>query len=111
MQVPPDFYIPDFDEDEQNPDERVDRKWKILKSQRAHLFVSLFIGTWFGYFLLHQLEKILFSSNQTFMKMPTAEHTRDKQIQRDDEYYDGDNDNDQNMDDWCVDCKIYLCII
>lgn len=26
LQVPPDFYIPDFDEDEQNPDERVDRK-------------------------------------------------------------------------------------
>ncbi|GMN56285.1 hypothetical protein TIFTF001_025405 [Ficus carica] len=51
QEVPPDFYIPDFDEDEQNPDERVDQ------------------------------------------------HTRDKQIQRDDEYYDGDNDNDQNMDD------------
>lgn len=28
-----------------------------------------------------------------------SEHTRDKQIQRDDEYYDGDNDNDRNMDD------------
>lgn len=30
-QVPPDFYIPDFDEDEQDPDERVDRKlaWPI----------------------------------------------------------------------------------
>lgn len=27
-QVPPDFYIPDFDEDEQNPDERIDRKEK-----------------------------------------------------------------------------------
>lgn len=26
LQVPPDFYIPDFDEDEQNPDERMDRK-------------------------------------------------------------------------------------
>lgn len=26
LQVPPDFYIPDFDEDEQNPDERIDRK-------------------------------------------------------------------------------------
>lgn len=26
MQVPPDFYIPDFDEDEQNPDERMDRE-------------------------------------------------------------------------------------
>jgi len=26
FQVPPDFYIPDFDEDEQNPDERMDRK-------------------------------------------------------------------------------------
>lgn len=29
-QVPPDFYIPDFDEDEQNPDERVDRKYQKL---------------------------------------------------------------------------------
>lgn len=26
LQVPPDFYIPDFDEDEQNPDERINRK-------------------------------------------------------------------------------------
>ncbi|KAK9939123.1 hypothetical protein M0R45_015831 [Rubus argutus] len=51
QEVPPDFYIPDFDEDEQNPDERV-----------------------------HQ-------------------HTQDKDIQRDDEYYDGDNDNGPNMDD------------
>ncbi|WRX33116.1 Histone deacetylase domain - like 9 [Theobroma cacao] len=50
LRVPPDFFIPDFDEDEQNPDERMDQ------------------------------------------------HTQDKQIQRDDEYYDGDNDNDQNMD-------------
>ncbi|GER57108.1 histone deacetylase [Striga asiatica] len=49
--VPPDFYIPDFDEDEQNPDERVTR------------------------------------------------HMQDKHIQRDDEYYDGGNDNDHNMDD------------
>ncbi|KAF3779053.1 Histone deacetylase 9 [Nymphaea thermarum] len=51
QEVPPDFYIPDIDEDEQNPDERIDQ------------------------------------------------HTRDKQIQRDDEYYDGDNDNDHNMED------------
>ncbi|KAK9175629.1 hypothetical protein WN944_027636 [Citrus x changshan-huyou] len=46
FQVPPDFYIPEFDEDEQNPDERMDQ------------------------------------------------HTQDKQIQRDDEFYEGDNDND-----------------
>ncbi|XP_057781937.1 histone deacetylase 9 isoform X1 [Salvia miltiorrhiza] len=51
QEVPPDFYIPDFDEDEQNPDERVNR------------------------------------------------HMQDKQVQRDDEYYEGDNDNDQNNDD------------
>ncbi|ONI01112.1 hypothetical protein PRUPE_6G122500 [Prunus persica] len=51
QEVPPDFYIPDFDEDAQNPDERVDQ------------------------------------------------HTQDKHIQRDDEYYEGDNDNDHNMDD------------
>lgn len=30
LQVPPDFYIPDFDEDKQNPDERVDRKQKAF---------------------------------------------------------------------------------
>ncbi|XP_039014204.1 histone deacetylase 9-like isoform X2 [Hibiscus syriacus] len=46
QEVPPDFYIPDIDEKEQNPDERMHK------------------------------------------------HTKDKQIQRDDEYYDGDNDND-----------------
>ncbi|XP_070016938.1 histone deacetylase 17 isoform X2 [Nicotiana sylvestris] len=51
QEVPPDFYIPDFDEDEQNPDERVDQ------------------------------------------------HTQDKHIQRDDEYYEGDHDNDNHMDD------------
>ncbi|XP_070017939.1 putative histone deacetylase 10 [Nicotiana sylvestris] len=50
-EVPPDFYIPDFDEDDQNPDERVDQ------------------------------------------------HTQDKHIQRDDEYYEGDHDNDNHMDD------------
>lgn len=32
LQVPPDFYIPDFDEDKQNPDERVDRKLKLYSS-------------------------------------------------------------------------------
>ncbi|KMZ72406.1 Histone deacetylase 9 [Zostera marina] len=47
-EVPPDFYLPDFNEDEQNPDERV--------SQRS----------------------------------------QDKQIQRDDEYYGGDDDNDND---------------
>lgn len=26
FQVPPDFYVPESDEDERNPDERVDRK-------------------------------------------------------------------------------------
>nr|XP_043609386.1 histone deacetylase 9 isoform X2 [Erigeron canadensis] len=51
QEVPPDFYIPDFDEDENNPDERNDQR------------------------------------------------TQDRQIQRDDEYYEGDNDNDHNMDD------------
>ncbi|KAG0493024.1 hypothetical protein HPP92_006422 [Vanilla planifolia] len=51
QEVPPDFYIPDFDEDEHNADERVDQ------------------------------------------------HTQDKQIQRDDEYYAGDNDNDHSTED------------
>ncbi|XP_074289128.1 histone deacetylase 9-like [Silene latifolia] len=49
-EVPPDFYIPDFDENEENPDERINQQ------------------------------------------------TRDKLIQRDDEYYNGDRDND-NRDD------------
>ncbi|XP_051143603.1 histone deacetylase 9 isoform X3 [Andrographis paniculata] len=51
QEVPPDFYIPDFDDDEQNPDERVTRQ------------------------------------------------VQDKQIQRDDEYYDNDNDHDNNAMD------------
>ncbi|KAI5388832.1 Histone deacetylase 9, variant 3 [Lathyrus oleraceus] len=50
QEVPPDFYIPDFNEDLQNPDERIDQ------------------------------------------------HTQDKHIQRDDEYYEGDNDNDHQTD-------------
>jgi len=50
-EVPPDTYIPEFDEDELNPDERMDQ------------------------------------------------HTQDKHIQRDDEYYEDDNDNDHDMDD------------
>lgn len=50
-EVPPDFYIPDIDEDELNPDERMDQ------------------------------------------------HTQDRQIQRDDEYYDGDNDVDHDMEE------------
>ena len=29
----------------------------------------------------------------------SSEHTQDKHIQRDDEYYEGDNDNDHNMED------------
>lgn len=33
------------------------------------------------------------------MEIPFSEHAQDKQIQRDDEYYEGDNDNDHNMDD------------
>ena len=33
LQVPPDFYLPDFDEDEQNPDERMDRKWNCQAKQ------------------------------------------------------------------------------
>ncbi len=28
-----------------------------------------------------------------------AEHTQDKHVQRDDEFYDGDNDNDHDMED------------
>lgn len=50
-EVPPDFYIPDIDEDELNPDERIDQ------------------------------------------------HTQDRHIQREDEFYEGDNDNDHDMED------------
>lgn len=46
LQVPPDFYIPDFDEDEQNPDERVDRKWNFIDKTpfpaSAYLFAHKF---------------------------------------------------------------------
>ena len=97
-QVPPDFYIPDFDEDEQNPDERVDRKWKLIKFTRTCTFFFPFI------LLVHAFRRWEFSSAFDCFSFQNlwksfAEHTRDKQIQRDDEYYDGDNDNDQNMDD------------
>lgn len=51
----------------------------------AHMANSFF-------FFLSPLSLYLFWLN-------SSEHTRDKQIQRDDEYYDGDNDNDRNMDD------------
>lgn len=40
-QVPPDLYIPDYDEDEQNPDERIDRKWKNKSSASvAHVYTN-----------------------------------------------------------------------
>lgn len=39
LQVPPDFYIPDFDEDEQNPDERMDRKWFSKQIQDSHTII------------------------------------------------------------------------
>lgn len=51
QEVPPDWYLPDINEDELNPDERIDQ------------------------------------------------HTQDKLIQRDDEFYAGDNDNDHDMDE------------
>ncbi|KAJ7522667.1 hypothetical protein O6H91_18G021600 [Diphasiastrum complanatum] len=50
-EVPPDSYLPDFDEDEINPDERLDQ------------------------------------------------HIQDKHVQRDEEFYYGDNDNDHDMED------------
>lgn len=50
-EVPPDFYIPDIDEDELNPDDRMNQ------------------------------------------------HTQDKHIQREDEFYEGDNDNDHDMEE------------
>ena len=34
------------------------------------------------------------------MLIPFSEHTQDKRIQRDDEYYEADNDNDQMDVSW-----------
>ena len=34
-----------------------------------------------------------------FSDFVVAEHTQDKQIQREEEYYDDDNDNDHDMED------------
>lgn len=42
-QVPPDFYIPEFDEDEQNPDERIDRK---EKEKNINCTFDLYILVW-----------------------------------------------------------------
>ncbi|CAD6263848.1 unnamed protein product [Miscanthus lutarioriparius] len=68
QEVPPDFYIPDFDEDELDPDERVDLP--------------------------------LFTRYNTAWPLAGStchnKHTQDKQIHRDDEYYEGDNDNDHD---------------
>jgi histone deacetylase 1/2 len=80
-QVPPDFLIPESDEDEPDPDERVDRKY-LFAILVPVIFCIILVGV---------------SFMQTSCVFP--EHTEDKHIQRDDEYYDGDNDNDHNMDD------------
>lgn len=89
LQVPPDFYIPEFDEDEQNPDERVDRKWKIpTLVQTLLIFIRMRCSSICYLFLL-----------SFFLLNSSLEHSQDKHIQRDDEYYDGDNDNDHNLDD------------
>lgn len=37
-----------------------------------------------------------------------SEHTQDKHIQRDDEYYDGDNDNDQMNISWSA---VAVCLL
>ncbi|URE13853.1 Neutral alkaline invertase [Musa troglodytarum] len=39
QEVPPDFYIPEFNEDEQNPDERVDRLWIVCTDNYCLAFV------------------------------------------------------------------------
>lgn len=38
-------------------------------------------------------------ASKRFLVHPFSEHTQDKHIQRDDEYYEGDHDNDHNMED------------
>ncbi|GJT99912.1 hypothetical protein Tco_1110251, partial [Tanacetum coccineum] len=40
-----------------------------------------------------------FDEDETNPDERNDQHTQDKHIQRDDEYYEGDNDNDHNMDD------------
>lgn len=87
LQVPPDFYVPDFDEDE-NPDERINRK-----PHQAILYTTL------PFVLIWLLVILLFWISCSFCEFEFPEHTQDKLIQRDDEYYDGDQDNDHNMDD------------
>lgn len=84
MQVPPDFYIPDIDEDEQNPDERMNRE--CLQNLEQHFLFSSLITSYLSLCRLN-------------LNSVTSGHTQDKQIQRDDEHYEGDNDNDHDMDD------------
>lgn len=42
---------------------------------------------------------VIFVIPLVFFFVLFSEHAQDKQIQRDDEYYDGDHDNDQNTED------------
>jgi len=39
------------------------------------------------------------STVSSYCEFLIAEHTQDKHIQREEEYYDDDNDNDHEMDD------------
>ena len=64
LQVPPDFYIPDFDEDEQNPDERVDRK-----SQRK--MYSLFVNP------IYNLGVVILLSYCWFQSTPRTSKSRE----------------------------------
>ena len=64
LQVPPDFYIPDFDEDEQNPDERVDRK-----SQRK--MYSLFVDP------IYNLGVVILLSYCWFQSTPRTSKSRE----------------------------------
>lgn len=47
---------------------------------------------------------LIYCLSQLDLNFVISGHTQDKQIQRDDEYYEGDNDNDHDMDDawWCL---------
>jgi hypothetical protein len=96
LQVPPDFYVPDFDEDELDPDERVDRKWNTSgMSHGAHMYMH---DTKWGLFTYigFSSSKLCYRTSYRIEVLCFAEHTQDKQIHRDDEYYEGDNDNDHD---------------
>lgn len=50
-------------------------------------------------FVFSHVEKFEIGYHFAYFMVLVSEHTQDKHIQRDDEYYEDDNDNDHDMDD------------